>query len=223
MKKIFLLFSALFFLSSGVNPPIHGNYKGRQLVFDGNSLTNLGSNSLILNGFYYAGKTYDSLVTHGVKLSYQNYSISGRAQITLNSEYPTKIAPNVKPNDILVIWEIINDATISMITPQTMYDHLYDYCVLARASGLKIIVLTGTAISDSTRFSKISLCNALIRANPPPCDAVCDVAALPQFDARSDASSAIYYAGDGVHLSNIGYDQIKHALYPNIITVMALP
>lgn len=227
LNSFIILIIFPFFLSGQII--VNTNFHARSLWFEGNSLSNTNA-SLLLNSNYYPLKTYSLFTSNTYKLTYNNKSIAGKTTTEDTNEYPTKLSPYIKKGDILIFWEISNEA--HNLTTDTfgtqLYANVVAYCNQAKTlnPGIKIIVLTMIArdypaYDDANTFARGQACNALIRANYASfCDAVCDVALLTQFDTKADAANATYYLADRTHLTAAGYDIIATAVYNTILTLL---
>ena len=200
----------------------------RRVFFDGNSLTNQSQNGLV-GGQRYPTTCYSSLVSANKKVSYFNYGIGSRRTATLTSEFGSKFANTMlRPNDIVVFWEITNEAHDFTTDTQgtALYANVVEYCNQARSYGAKVVVVTGiardmTGFDDANITDRIFACNALIRANWSTfADAIADVALLPQFDTKSDTTNTTYYNADQTHLTDVGYDLIAGTVYTAINTLL---
>lgn len=210
-----------------------GNYKiikERQIIFDGSSLSlfSCPDETQHVWGMRYPLKAFSEL-PHNYRLAFQNYAVGGQSTEELISDYPTRIAPHVKPNDIVVFWEITNDCHDLMndTNGTQLEQNVKDYCALVRAQGARIIIVSMIArymsgTDDSSIFSRRGLAvNALLRANwRNYADGFADVALLPQFDAPGDETNLTYYIDDGTHLKDAGYDLIATTVARAIQTLL---
>lgn len=198
----------------------------RRIHFDGNSLMNLngsGASPGITYGYYLGTKTM-SLLTATEKPVYFCYGIGGRRTQVLINEFPTKILPNFQKGDIVVMWEITNDAhdETTDTTGAVIYSRVVDYCNMVRSYGGYIILITGiardmTGFDDANISDRIFACNALIRTNAANiCDGVADFGALSIFDQKADAAVSANYMTDRTHIKNAAYDTAA----PSLATVI---
>lgn len=191
-----------------------GRRNHRRLIFDGNSLANFSGGN-VFYGQRYPLTCYNSL-TQTQPLAYFNYSKGSERTATRTMNFPGQIGPMVRPNDIVVFWEICNEAHdyTEDDNGDILYAHIVTYCNLVRSYGAKIIVLTGIArdmegYDDADISSRIFACNAQIRSSWTSfCDGVADVGALSMFDQKTDTTNTTYYHTDQTHLTNTGYDTI---------------
>lgn len=197
----------------------------RRIIFDGNSIMEYG-NGNVVNNMEISRSVYTSLLAAGIKLDHFNYARGSTTTQTLTGTLPTKIKPNVRDGDILVFFEIINDAhdLINDTNGIVLHANVVAYCQLARSYGLKVVCLTGTArdfaTDDADVTSRIMACNALMRADPSFCDALADVGALSQFDEKADTTNATYYNADKLHLATAGYDLFASTIYNAVVTLL---
>lgn len=200
---------------------------GKRILFDGNSLTEQGAAAFV-NGQRYPTTCYNSIISSSTNFSYHNYAVGGKTTQELTSDFSSKFGSMCRPNDILVFWEICNDAhNLTIDTNGTqLYSNVVAYCNQAKALGLKVIVLTGIArdypaYDDANITDRIFACNALIRSNWATfCDAVADVAANAAFDSKSDTANTTYYHTDRTHLTNVGYDLVASIVAPVIQSLL---
>ncbi len=191
----------------------------QQVIVDGNSLTQKDGTDL--NFKYRMPLTlFSTLRTNNKIFGGQHYGISGKRTSQLITDFPTKIAPYLKPNDIVVLWEITNDIGSGGVTAQQAYDNVVTYVNLIRALGAKCVVVgfiardfAGDAADINTRGFA---CNALLAANPNVYDGFVDVGTNTAFDTKADASNLTYYLADKIHLTNVGYDLIATLIEPTI-------
>lgn len=205
---------------------VHPNIQNRRLLFDGNSLSVFAGGN-ILNAQRYPTTLYNNYVGVSNKLTYFNYAVSGKTTPQLTSNFSSKFGSMCRPTDILIFWEIINDAfNLPADTNGTqLYADVVAYCNQAKATGVKLIVLTGIATdyvsADATINNRVSACNTLIRNNYLSfCDAIADVGANAAFDTKAKASNTTYYDADKLHLTNVGYDLIASIVKPVIDTLL---
>lgn len=192
----------------------------QQSVFiDGNSLTQKDGTNADLK-YRMPLTLFSTLRTNSKIFAGQYYGVSGKRTSQLITDFPTKIAPYLKPNDIVVLWEITNDIGSGGVTAQQAYDNVVTYVNLVRALSAKCVVVgfiardfAGDAADIMTRGFN---CNALLAANPSVYDGFVNVGTDAAFDTRADASNTTYYTTDKIHLSNVGYDLIATLIEPAI-------
>lgn len=207
MKK--LIFITLIAFCFSFKPPI----KNIQLIWDGNSISNY-SNTNSLNGFYLPITTYNLLYSDGKKFASQYYPVSGKATYMLVNDFPTKIAPILRKNDVVVLWEITNDMHYDY-TAQQGFNHLVDYANLVHSKGAKIVVVNyiardypGDAPDINTRGFGV---NTLISQNPQHFDGIVDVGSKSIFDNAADCSDTNFYT-DKLHLTARGRDTVAQSV-----------
>lgn len=197
----------------------------RRIIFHGNSLSDFG-NGFVLNVQRFPTSCYTSIIALNKGIVYHNaYSAGGRRTYQMTADFAVEVGINSSPNDLLIFWEICNDAhdKITDTDGTEIYQDVLDYCAVAATYGLKIVVLTGIpreypALDDPGITDRIFACNALMRANgDPPWDLLIDVAALTQFDNVADINNTTYYTSDKTHLTNTGYDLIATTVYNALV------
>lgn len=195
-------------------PPRH-----RRIFFDGNSLTNQGANGLV-GGGRYPTTCYTSIRGLSLKYAMFNYGVGSKRTDELTANFPTKIAPYLRKNDIVVFWEITNDAhdLTSDTNGDLLFSRVVAYCEQAQSYGAKVVCLTGiardgTPFDDADITSRIQACNLHMTNDPSFCDLLVDVGALSQFNAKADCANTTYYNADKIHLTNTGYDLIATTVY----------
>lgn len=202
----------------------------RRIHFDGNSLVNLagtGTAPGVTQGYYLGTKTM-SLLTSTDKPIYNCYGVGSKRTAALTADFPTKILPNFQRGDIVVMWEITNDAHDEILdtTGVILYNNVVNYCNMVRSYGGYIILITGiardmTGFDDANITDRIFACNTLIRANAASiCDGVADFGALSIFDAKADVANSTYYMTDRTHIKNAAYDIAAPTLATVIDTLL---
>jgi len=205
----YILFTLIIVLCGSFTPPI----KNVQVIFDGNSISNYSSANG-LNGYYLPITTSNLLYSDGKKFACQYYPVSGKATYMLINDFTTKIAPILRKNDIVVLWEITNDMHHDY-TAQQGFDNLVTYANLVRAKNAKIVVVNyiarnypGDAADINTRGFGV---NTLISQNPQYFDGIVDVGSKAIFDNASDCNNVTYYS-DKLHLTAQGRDTVAQAI-----------
>jgi hypothetical protein len=201
---------------------IYGKRQARNIIFDGNSLTNLsaGNNT---NGMRYPLTCYSSIAGLAKGYCFQNYSVGSRRTAALTAEFATKVLPYGRQNDWIIFWEITNEAhdmTADTLGTQ-LYANVVAYCQQARNYGFKVACLTGIArdmpaFDDPNITDRIIACNNLMRADSSFCDVLIDVGALAQFDQKADTLDTTYYDSDRTHLTTVGYDLIASTVFSTL-------
>lgn len=205
---------------ASLSPATYPARVGRRIIFDGNSLTNQGASGLV-GAQRYPLTCYESIRLLFNNNAYFNFAIGSRRTQTLTAEFDTKILPSTRPGDVIVFWEITNNAhdLIDDTEGTELFANVVAYCDQVRNHNLTCVCLTGiardmTAFDDAGITDRIFACNALMRANPSSfCDLLVDVAALTQFDNVADVANTTYYNSDRCHLTNTGYDLIATTVF----------
>lgn len=177
------------------------------------NLAGTGTAPGVTQGYYLGTKTM-SLLTATEKPVYNCYGVGNKRTWQLTDDFATKILPNFQKGDIVVMWEITNDAhdRTTDTTGVLLYQDVVDYCNMVRSYGGYIILITGiardmTGFDDANITDRIFACNALIRANAATiCDGVADFAALSIFDQKADVAVSTYYMTDRTHVKNAAYN-----------------
>lgn len=212
-KSLFIILLNSFLLQSQTINQIHSIPV--KLVFDGNSLFNLGGapSSYILFGFSVSNRTRVDFIGNIKAPVISDYSIQGKTIAQLITDFPTKIQPYVNKNDIIVFWELVNSLRTGSTPAQALTD-LKSYCALAKQYVSKVYVLTCApdgklGFSNSDRLTL----NALILSDPSFCDGVIDICQRPEFDNVSDALNTTYYNVDSLHHTQAGSNVIGDYIY----------
>lgn len=205
---------------SSLSQAIYPARTSKRIIFDGNSLSNQSENGLV-GGQRYPLQVYESIKPLHKQIGYFNYSIGSRRTQTLTSEFDTKVLPSCQPGDIIVFWEITNNAhdLVDDTEGTALFANVVAYCDQVRNHDLICVCLTGIArdmpsFDDANITSRIIACNNLMRADPSSfCDLLVDVGALTQFDSKADTTNTTYYNSDRTHLTNTGYDLIATTVF----------
>jgi hypothetical protein len=188
--------------------------KGRtqkNIIFHGNSLFNLTSGSLVSNGRYCENKLYQNIYASKSKYSAVFLSVNGNPTATKIADWATQTLPIIRPNDIVILWEIQNDVSAGGLTGQQAYDNLVTFAGLVHGVGAKIVVGSATArnhTSDTDQFTRNSACNTLLRADSSFCDLFVDIGAQANFTTQAEAANTTYYQTDKLHHTTAGSDLI---------------
>ena len=223
MKKILIHLSILISFSTLANDSLGKIISPKKLIFDGNSFMALAQTPFVVGGNYLPIKTY-SLLTTSNKPPVFYYGVSGKQVSELITDLPAKFGSMIRPGDIVVMSELVNQLRLTLDVNQT-YADLQTYCALVRSYGAKIYITNMIACStaqlaDDTKRTSL---NALIAANWASfCDGYINVAGLTQFDSVADTTNPTYYRIiDNLHLSDtnvLGYDtyaqEIANTLNP---------
>lgn len=189
----------------------------RRLILHGNSLfANLEGN--VNYGKRVMQRLNTQIVNNDKRIALFDYSIPGRRTPDMPTDYATW-GSMVRPNDIVVVWELTNDLNANVATAQEAYDNMNDYALTLRNAGAYVVGLTCIARDSSGLSANFETrrtdCNALLLASSNFHEIV-DVAALPEFDAVADCSNATYYNADKVHLTQTGYELIADNIYDQL-------
>lgn len=200
--------------------------KPRKIIFHGNSLSDFGG-GLVLDVQRFPTSCFNSIKLLNKNIAYHNfYSAGGRRTYEMTAAFTAEVGQNSSPNDILVFWEICNDAhdKITDTLGTAIYQDVLDYCAAALAYNLVIVVLTGIprqypSLDDANITDRIFACNALMRANAtPPWRLLIDLNTLSQFDAVADVNNATYYnSADKTHLTDVGFDLVATTVYNALV------
>lgn len=174
---------------------------------------NLHAGNLVANGMYLTRTAYATIAASKPKVACQMLAINGNPTTTMNLNFNTATAPFIKPNDVVILWEITNDLSVNGLTGAQAYAQVTEYCGKVRALGGKVAVCTFIARNHTADaadlFTRGQDCNTLIRDNWASfCDLVIDLGADSLFDEKTDADNATYYQADKVHLTTVGSDYI---------------
>lgn len=204
----------------------YGKPRHRQIIFEGNSLSNHGpfAEGLQLNGHYVPINTYAAILG-ATPLTFSSLAVSGRTQTQINAAVATALNPVIRKNDIVVIWEGTNDMAVNVLSGADAYANLVTYSTAVRALGAKLVIATVIArdyVTDrADLMTDIAAYNTLVRNNQAAiCDAMCDLGADPVFDTRADASNSTYYNSDKIHLSTGGQNKAVTLLSATITTIL---
>lgn len=229
MRKIFLIllcFLGGVTLAQQSTPGRTPDQVPVNIIFDGSSLTNAdGVNALF--GMRYPTQMYSALRTAGKKYIFNNISVGGTTTQYLTSTFFDRLPKHAKAGDIIIFWEITNDAhnLTSDTHGQALYNNVVTYCNQARAAGFKVVCLTGIprdypAYDDANITQRILRCDSIMRINPSSfCDLLIDPASLSECNEKSDTTNATYYQGDRTHPTTALYDIIALYVYTIFVTI----
>lgn len=179
---------------------------GSNILFDGDSM------SLGVNGLGWFG--FSSIVPElmGFPAQAKNTGVNGQTMATLESNYPTTIAPLINthtPNNILVVLAGTNDA-VAGATAAATWTNLQSYITAATADGWKVIAVTMLPRGPAVESFRISY-NNLMRAGAVTAGAVavCDIASDPNIGQAGDNTNTTYYFGDQIHPNDLGHEIIS--------------
>lgn len=182
----------------------------RLVVVDGDSLT-AGAGSTVLGGW---DKQMMPLLTNAWDVD--NTAVGGTSELGFIDRAIRLITPFVETDytrRLVVHFGGGNNPS------GTINTDIRDYCLARKAEGFQVIICTLTP-RTTTDFASI---NIYIRANWTTfADALCDFAALPEFDSIADASNLTYYDPDGTHITDAGYGKLADLIAP-VINGLAAP
>ena len=183
-------------------------YIASTILFDGDSMT-VGVNGLGWFGF-------SSLVPEQAPMPLRAYNtgVSGQTMQTLQTNYPTIIAPLYNAaagQNFLVLLGGTNDAAAGAAAVTT-WGYCQAYIAAAAATGWKVIVMTMLPRNSVEPFRIIY--NSLIRAGALAAGAVaiCDIAANPQIGPAGANTNLTYYYSDQIHPNDLGHAIITSML-----------
>lgn len=222
MKNLFFLLLVTNFCHSQIQTIYPGKPIQRQVYFVGNSIFDKdGTNSF--GRQYLAQGAYSLALTNSKNCSYQCYAVSGRTGTQLLSDIPTKVAPYLRPKDVVVFTEITNDIAAGL-TPTQAYNNVISCRDLVRAKGAYFVIATAIArngTGDPANITaNIQAANDLIRNNPSAFDGIADMGAVTYFINTSDCSNTTYYFTDLIHPTNLGYDLLYPVVYAAISALL---
>lgn len=220
----------ILFLLLAISAEAQLQYKGsaqqKRLFLEGNSLMNWSINHGVINGRYVSQGIYNS-VRSGRTIAVIDYGTSSQNQQEINAAMSTRLTPYLKYGDVVFIWEGTNDMYTNAVSGTTAYANLTTYInnIRSAVAGVKIIVATVIArdyVSDrADLMTDIATYNTLIRSNSAGADAICDLAALSQFDARADCTNTTYYFSDKLHIVQGGQDLVISTASTSIATILS--
>jgi len=202
---------------------VASHYRHRQIFFEGNSLFARSSGNTV-NGHYIPNQVYTNITDSGA-FAFHSYALGGQTMTTINDNKQTQIVQWLKDRDIVILWEIVNDVRTNNSTGQQVFDLLKSYYTSVKASGAKLLLVTGIA-SDfagdaADVWTRVSDCNTLIRATPSDvCDAYADAGNDSRFDSVADTANTDNYNADKIHLTQAGYDAIEGIISPVLTTLL---
>lgn len=184
---------------------------GKQVVFDGNSLT--------VGYVAFPGMTDVAIagITGGLWRA-SNFGVSGQTIEQMASDAATQIDPLYRSGfskNILVCWEGTN-ALQTLQNPTTVYNDIVSYCQARQAAGWKVVIVTvppRTAAGVYANFeTDRQTLNTNINTNYATfADARADVGGDATIGGATAPNNTTYYS-DKTHLTSAGY-----AIAANII------
>jgi hypothetical protein len=227
MKKILLtLVLSLIVIGSFSQSAIRGFPRHRNVMFEGNSLSDFSSNSTLAHQFYVPINVFNGVTGTYHPLVFSCFAISGRTQTQINASITTNISPIAKRNDVIIDWEGTNDLYTNALSAADAYTNLLTYISTVKGYGAVVIVGTVLArdyVSDpADLMTRVDSYNSLVRSGASTYGyTVCDLAADPLFDTRADASNTTYYNADKIHQTTAGQDRVITLMTATLSTVLA--
>lgn len=166
------------------------------LVFEGDSRTALYTYPTKVGNYVLATSYVGTNVGTGGETA---------ANMSTQVSQTTSTFDSIKGN-VAIFWAGVNDNRQGTTSGSTIYGYISTWVAGVKAGGFKAVVCTEIDSQDSLNVSNNwtttrAALNTLIRANSAGANAVCDLAALPQFQ---DATNTLYYNTDKIHLSPHG-------------------
>jgi hypothetical protein len=192
-------------------------------VCDGNSLTR-GAGAT-------AGHDYPTILgTLRAGETIVNLGVDGATTTDRSAAYPAGAATIFTAGAFYVPWEVINAVYFNVDAP-TAYSDYAAWCNLARATGYKVIAVTGSpargdfpgtstlpAPQETNWNSRIATVNANIRANWRLFShGLYDLALDTRFQNYNDTT---YFQTDKVHYTDLGYAIVAAGVSAAITTVL---
>lgn len=201
-----------------------GNYRQRQIIFEGNSLFNHAASTLVVGGQYVTTGVYNSIAASRV-LSYNSYATSGESQAQINALLSTNITPYIKTNDVIVLWEGTNALNVDGLSAAAAFAEVVTYINTVIPYGVKLVIGTVIARDKATDaadlMTRIDAYNVLVRNNAATYGyTVWDIGANTLFDTRADASNGTYYDTDKVHQITAGKDAEVTSLITHLTSIL---
>jgi len=195
-------------------------YLPKQLVNVGNSLFArgvVGGTGNVENVKEAPVACYNAMT--GLRPPMYTYAVSGKTIAQLITDFTTKVAPQLRPGDIVVMNEVTNTigSTASTVTARTDLLIMRDS---VRAHGAKIVVVTMTArslIYPNVENDRLAI-NAWMLANAAQFDGVVDAGGDSHFNSVPSTTNTTYYNADQLHFTSAGY-----TLYGQLIQAVIQP
>lgn len=194
------------------------------IFFEGNSLSNQGSDGGPVNGHYVTTIAYNTIIASKRGIAMHRNAISGQKQSQINSAFATRVAPYAKPGDWLFNWEGTNSLDLDGLSAAAAFAELVTLSGYCSSAGINLMI--GTVIARdgagdaADLMTRIDAYNVLVRNNAATYGyRVCDLAANAAFDSRADASSGNYGA-DKIHLVQAGQDIAAGIISTSFISVL---
>jgi lysophospholipase L1-like esterase len=183
----------------------------KKIIFHGNSLFNYGNNNIAF-GNSISNYVRDNLVN---KKSIFDYSQGGKTTTQIVSEFPTRIAPYFKVNDVYIFWDGINDLNTGKTVAQTLASSK-TLATLAKAQGYKVYTLTCTSVNNVVVEPLRIQYNTLLLADTSFWDGVVDLTTIGVISDLNAYTNTTYFNADGVHFTTAGYNLIGQRIIETI-------
>lgn len=195
----------------------------RTVWFWGNSLMNYGTGNLINVGRL-PNTCYSTIVASKVA-SMQNISVGGKQTNQMITDFPTVLEPYIKKNDIVVIWELINDMGTGggggFQTNAQAYANYQTCCSLVRGAGGKAIVCSTIPNLNATYEANYTIVDGWIRSDWATfADGYVDFRTVTGFQTVADSSNLTNYNSDRIHLTTVGYDTLAPYVATQVLTLL---
>jgi hypothetical protein len=159
-------------------------------------------------------------------LTYTSFALSNRTGTQISGEAGSKIMTMINKGDIVVYWEGLNDMRINDLSGSAAFNNVISYLNIIKTINPTVIICTVIAtdkVSDPAALMNVEIpaYNTLVRSNASVYGyTVCDLAADPMFDTRSDASNATNYMSDYVHLLTPGNANVITLITNTVLSVL---
>jgi len=183
----------------------------KKIIFHGNSLFNYANNNLPY-GWAVSNYVRDNLVN---KKSIFDYSQGGKTTTQIVSEFPTRIAPYFKANDVYIFWDGINDLNTGKTVAQTLASSK-TLATLAKAQGYKVYTLTCTSVNNVVVEPLRIQYNTLLLSDTSFWDGVVDLTTIGVISDLNAYTNTTYFNADGVHFTTTGYNLIAQKIIDSI-------
>lgn len=198
----------------------------KRIIFLGNSLSFFGESggALLAGNMRYSLSVYSSIVALNRKIAFHNFSTGGIQTSQQITNFPAQYAPYIRPNDIVIWWELRNDLRV-LDDATAAYNNAITLTNLIKATGAKCVMLdmiAGDGASDPVDFQTLwATLNSNVYTNRASlCDLLIQVSTIPNLSQLSDTTNGTYYiqGGDKVHLMNAGYDLVAAKVYSELFS-----
>jgi len=183
----------------------------KNLIFHGNSLFNYGNNNLAF-GNSISNYVRDNLFN---KKAVFDYSLGGKTTTQIVSEFPTRIAPYFRANDVYIFWDVVNDLNTGKTVAQTLASSK-TLATLAKAQGYKVYTLTSININNTIVEPLRIQYNTSLLADTSFWDGVIDLTTISVLNNTNSYQNTTYYNADGTHLTTAGYNLIGQKILDSV-------